>query len=412
MTAATAEPAARPPGAARARALRVVVVHEHYLHPGGEDRVFEAEVALLRGRGHRVSTFTAHNRDVGRIGAAAAGLRALWNAGAGRELERLLRRERPHVVHAHNTFPLLSAAVYHAARRAGAAVVQTLHNFRFICPNALLFSGGGPCEACVGRAVPWPGIARGCYHDSRAATCAVAASSAIHRRAGEHSVDVYLALSAFARRRFVAGGLPAGRVVVRPNFLGDDPGAGAHQGGFALYAGRLSAEKGVGTMVDGWARLGGAVPLVVAGEGPLEALARRKTPGVAWAGAIDRAGVLRLMGDARLLVFPSECPENFPLALVEAFATGLPVVAADGGAAAALVRRHGAGWVYPRGDAAALAAAVRAALDDPRSLAAMGAHARAAFQAHYTAECGYRSLVGAYQRALRHAGLPVPAEAP
>lgn len=404
----------RAAGAAEARAFSVVVVHDYYRQPGGEDRVFEAEVALLRARGHRVSTFTADNREVEAIGAAATARRAVWNADAGRELGRLLRFERPDVVHVHNTFPLLSASVYRAAAHAGAAVVQTLHNFRLVCPNALLFDGGAPCERCVGRMLAWPGIVRGCYHDSRAPTAGVALGSAVHRCAGRHHVDLYLALSDFSRARFIAGGLPAERIVVRPNFLPADPGPGAHQGGFALYAGRLSAEKGVATLLRAWETIGTRLPLKIAGSGPLEALRNRGSGGVEWLGAVSPGEVLRLMGDARLLVFPSECYENFPLTLAEAFATGLPVIAADGGAAASLVHRHGAGSTYRRGDASALVRAVDSVLAHPGVLEAMGAHARAAFLAHYTAGRGYASLISAYERALRHAGTwtdPVEAEA-
>jgi glycosyltransferase involved in cell wall biosynthesis len=211
---------------------------------------------------------------------------------------------------------------------------------------------------------------------------------------------VYLALSDASRERFAAGGVGAGRIVVRPNFLPDDPGEGTHSGGFALYAGRLSAEKGVETMLEAWARIGPRLPLRVAGTGPLERLREMGIPGVEWLGAVPRDQVLGMMRDARLLVFPSECHENFPMSLVEAFATGLPSLVADGGAAAALVRRHAAGAVFPRGDAAALADAVGAALARPDPLRAMGRAARDAFVAHYTAERGYESLIAAYETAL------------
>ncbi len=398
---------ARRPGVAEARArarrATVAVVHEHYLEPGGEDRVFAAEVALLRERGHRVVTFTADNREIAALGAAAAAADAVWNAGAARRLRALLRRERPDVVHVHNTFPLLSASVYRAAKREGAAVVQTLHNFRLVCPNALLFGPEGPCDRCVGLGFAWPGVVRGCYRGSRAATAVAAASGAMHRREGIRHVDLYLALSDFAREKLVAGGLPRDRVAVRPNFLPDDPGEGTHAGGFAFYAGRLSPEKGVATMVAAWERIGARLPLKVAGAGPLEGMGERGIGGVEWLGAVPRGEVLRLMREARLLVFPSECYENFPLVMVEAFATGLPVIAAEGGAAAALVQRHAAGLVFPRGDPAGLARAVDAALAQPDALRARGGAARAAFLEHYSAERGYQSLIDAYATALRHA---------
>jgi glycosyltransferase involved in cell wall biosynthesis len=388
----------------RARRASVVVVHEHPPGPGRGDGVLATEVELLRERGHRVATFTAGTRESAPMGVPAAAARALRDGGDARRLRALLRRERPDVVHFHGTFPLLSAGMYGAARRRRAAVVQTLHDYRLVCPNALLFNEGSPCERCVGLGFGWPAVARGCYGGSRAATAVAAASSAAHRRAGARSVDLYLAPSDFARGRFVAGGLPRDRVAVRPDFLAADPGEGAHEGGFALYAGRLSAEKGVPTLIEAWQRIGTRLPLKVVGSGPLEGL--RGMPGVEWLGTVPRDAVLRLMRDARLLVFPSERYETFPLTLVEAFAAGLPVLAADGGAAAGLVRRHAAGLVFPRGDAAALAGAVDAALARPAVLRGMGGAGRTAFLAHYTADRGYESLIEAYETAIHRAHRP------
>ena len=258
---------------------------------------------------------------------------------------------------------------------------------------------------CVGRAFAWPGVLHGCYRGSRVVTAAAAGMVGVHRALGTwtRDVDAYVALSDFARRRFVAGGLPEEKLFVRPNYLLDDPGVGAHRGGFALYAGRLSAEKGIGTLMEAWTRLGGRAPLKVVGSGPMAAAVAAGIPGVEWLGPRPHDEVLRLMRDAALLVFPSACYENFPLALVEAFATGLPVAAADGGVAGALVRAHAAGLTFTPGDADALAAAVvRMWLDDD-GCAAMGRSARAAFEGEYTADRAYERLTKIYAAALEPA---------
>lgn len=373
----------------------VVLVHERYQQPGGEDRVFADEIQLLRSRGHRVATFTADNRDIGGMSVAALARDTLWNADAARRLRARVRAEGASVVHVHNTFPLLSPAVYRAARAEGAAVVQTLHNYRLLCPNALLFHDGSPCERCVGRPFAWPGVLRGCYRDSRVQTAAAAGMVAAHRALGTwtRDVDAYVALSEFAREKFVAGGLPEGKLFVRPNYLLDDPGGGAHGGGYALYAGRLSEEKGIGTLLKAWAVLDERVPLKVVGSGPLEAVAGAGVPGVEWLGPRPREEVLGLMRDAALLVFPSECYENFPLALVEAFAAGLPVVAADAGAAGEIVLAHGAGFTFPPGDFTALAAAVERLIGDPAARRGTSLAARAAFEREYTADRAYERLM-------------------
>jgi glycosyltransferase involved in cell wall biosynthesis len=391
--------APRPAPAAHPSPATVVLVHERYREPGGEDRVFADEEALLRARGHRVVTFTADNRDVARMPSAALARRTVWNGDAYRRLRARVRAAGASVVHVHNTFPLLSPSVYRAARDEGAAVVQTLHNYRLICPGALLYHDGKPCERCVGRAFGWPGVLHGCYRDSRLATAASAGMVAIHRALGTwtRDVDAYIALSEFARDRFVEGGLPKEKVFVRPNYLSHDPGGGGHRGGFALFVGRLSAEKGIGTLMRAWAELDGRVPLKVAGSGPLEPLVQAGIPGVAWLGPRSREEVIQLMKDAAILVFPSECYENFPLALVEAFATGLPVLAADGGAAGELVRAHGAGLTFASGDADALAVLAEQMVGAGTARRRMGHSARAAFNAHYTAERAYARLMQIYE---------------
>src|SRR5262249_8455065 len=155
-----------------------------------------------------------------------------------------------------NTFPLMSAAAYYAARAEDVSVVQTLHNFRLCCANALLFRQGEVCEACLGKAAPWRGIVHRCYRDSRTASAAVAAMIAVHRTLGtwRSAVDVYIARTESSRRKLVEGGLPAGKIAVKPNFAYPDPRQGTGKGNYAVYVGRLSAEKGVATLLDAWRR--------------------------------------------------------------------------------------------------------------------------------------------------------------
>jgi glycosyltransferase involved in cell wall biosynthesis len=224
---------------------------------------------------------------------------------------------------------------------------------------------------------------------------------AAHRAFGTwaNAVDVYVALSEFARGKFVSGGLPADRVVVKPNFLDPDPGVGAHGGGYALFVGRLSPEKGLGVLLDAWSRLGGAYPLKVVGGGPLEGLFEEPRPGVEWLGPLPRERVLALMRDAAFLVLPSECYENFPVTLAEAFATGLPVVASRNGSLAELVSDRETGLLFRVGDADDLAAAATWAAANPTAVAEMGRRARREFEAKYGAERNYARLLEIYRLA-------------
>lgn len=380
--------------------MRILTAHNYYLEPGGEDEVFRSESRLLEERGHAVLRHTTDNRHALRMSRIEAAAAAVWNRAAGRELRSLVAQHSPDLVHFHNTFPLLSPACYQAARAGGAAVVQTLHNYRVVCPGALLARDATPCESCLGRPLAWPGILHGCYRGSRAATAALAAMTAMHRAAGtwNDAVDVYVALTAFARARFVEGGLPAAKIVVKPNFVWPDPGAGPGAGGYALFAGRLSREKGLGTLAGAWKLLNGMPPLKAAGDGPMAA-ELEGVPGVAPLGRRTREDVLALMRGASFLVFPSLCYEGLPLAVLEAFACGLPVIASRLGAMAEVVEEGRTGLLFTPGDAGDLAAKVEWVAAHPDELGRMRREARAEFEARYTAERNYQALMEVYARA-------------
>ena len=249
--------------------MKIVVAHNFYQQPGGEDQVYHAEVALLREFGHDVVPFEVHNDAVAGMGKLGLAKATVWNGEVAGRLGEVVWRARADVVHFHNTFPLISPAAYYAARRAGAAVVQTLHNFRLLCPVALFYRDGKPCEDCLGKPLAWPGVVHACYRGSRATTAVTAAAVATHRAAGtfQNAVDAYVCLTDFARDKFVAGGLPPGKLHVKPNFVHPDPGPRRGGDGSAVFVGRLSEEKGVLPLLAAWEHLD--VPLTIIGAGPL-----------------------------------------------------------------------------------------------------------------------------------------------
>lgn len=253
----------------------------------------------------------------------------------------------------------------------------------------------------MGRVVPWPGVVHACYRDSRAATSAVAAMLGVHRLLGtwKREVDVYIALTEFARRKFIEGGLPADRVKVKPNFVHPDPGPGEGKGRYALFVGRLAAEKGVQLLLEAWGRLRSDVPLKIVGDGPLAptvAAAARSTPSIEWLGPRPRSEVLDLMREASFLVVPSVWYEGLPMIVTEAFAVGLPVVMSDIGGLPELVEDGRTGLVFRSGDADDLSSRIEWALGDSARLRAMRVEARAEFAAKYTAERNYELLMAIY----------------
>lgn len=378
----------------------VLSIHNYYRLPGGEDRVFASETALLEQNGH---TVLRHEDNNERISPAAIGTArdAVWSRRSFRRLESLAHTKAIDVAHFHNTFPLISPSAYYAVRRAGVPVVQTLHNFRLICAGGTLSRNGSACESCLDRKSLLPGIVHACYRNSRAATAALSTMLAVHRIAGtyQRQVDTYIALSEFARRKFVVGGLPGDRVVVKPNFVSPDPGVGEGQGGYALFVGRLSEEKGLRILAPAW-RTAAALPLRVVGDGTLNDTAWPE--GVAWLGARPREQVMALMQDATVLVLPSTCYENAPLTIIEAFACGLPVIASNIGSLPEFVTHGRTGLLFRPGDPEDLARQVRWAFEHPEELREMRMNARREYEEKYTAERNYKMLMTIYEMAIEN----------
>ncbi|MDR7588877.1 MAG: glycosyltransferase [Armatimonadota bacterium] len=383
--------------------MRVLILHNRYREPGGEDAVVAAEGELLRSRGHEVQEFIAENAEVDGISALRAAAEAVWSEAARRRVLRLIREFRPDVVHLHNTFARLSPSVYWACQEAGVPVVQTLHNYRLLCANAIFFRDGHPCEDCLGR-LPWRGVVRGCYRGSRAASGMVAGAVTFHRVLGTwRLVDRFITLTEFMRQKFIRAGFPPAKLAVKPNFVYPDPGTGEGKGGYALFVGRLSPEKGLGTLLRAWERLGGKVPLKIVGDGPLAGDVRQaveQVPGVEWLGRKAREEVYALMGDAAFLVFSSEWYEGFPLVVGEAFARGLPVVATALGSQGSIVHHGRTGLLFRPGDPEDLAAKVEWLLSHPKELTRMRREARAEYEVKYTADRNYQMLMEIYRQAI------------
>ena len=387
-------------GATEAAPYPVLVVHNAYQQRGGEDGVVEAEIALLRQQGHPVYEYRRDNADIQHMARASAALQAHWSRQTIQEVGALVQAHRPALVHVHNSFPLVSPAVYWVAARHGLPVVQTLHNFRLVCPQAMLLRDGKVCEDCVGR-VPWRAVQHACYRGSTAQSLVAASVLQSHRLLGtwQHKITRYIALNDFCRERFIAGGLPAERLRVKPNFLDLPPTASRPRSGF-LFVGRLSAEKGLRVLIEAMRQSHPDCNLSVIGSGPEAALASGLAR-VQMLGQQPRSMVIEAMCSATALVVPSIWYEAFPLVIVEALACGTPVFCSRLGAMPSLVSHGETGLHFNPGDAADLAGTLNWAQANPQAMEGMAHRARAHFEQHLTSATNYRQLRSIYDDAIR-----------
>jgi glycosyltransferase involved in cell wall biosynthesis len=400
--------------------MKILLVHNAYQQPGGEDIVFAQERQLLERSGHQVVAYCRSNAEIADLSPLrrlALVKQVVWAADTRREMARLIRRERPDLVHVHNTFLMVSPSVYAACKAERVPVVQTLHNYRLLCPAATFYRDGHVCEECVEENL-CHSVAHGCYRESRAQTAGLTLMLEVHRllRTWTKMVDGYVALTEFARQRFIAAGLSPERVFTKPNFLYPDPGERVDRGQYALFVGRLSPEKGLETLLAAWRLLGSPIPLVVVGAGPLGArlaaeAARHRLRNVSWTGYLTRAETCRAIKGATFLLLPSGCYENFPMSIVEAFACGVPVICSRLGAMQEIVADGRTGLHFTAGDAQDLARKVEWAWTHHEQVAEMGKEARRQYETKYTAEKNYSLLTGIYQRVIEAQRAVTPKQA-
>ncbi len=382
--------------------MRVLAVHNYYRQAGGEDVVFASECELLRERGNRVLQYSDSNWRIDKINPLELALGTVWSQGAYRRISKLIQRFRPDIAHFHNTFPLISPSAYYACKRHGVGVVQTLHNYRLICAGATLQRAGRVCEQCTGRFSMLPAIRHKCYHDSLLQTGVLIGSLLAHRLAGtfDSSVDAFVALTEFAKNKFIRAGISAQKMFVKSNFVNTSsmgPMEETHERcPFALFVGRFASEKGLGTLLSAWEQID--YPIYLFGSGVLPEF--KKSENIKVMNFVDRATILSYMKRASLLIFPSEWYEGFPLTIAEAFSCSLPVLTSNIGSQAEIVKDGYSGVHFEAGNVQDLRNKVAFLLQHPQEMSRMGAQARKEYELKYSADVNYEILMDIYEKVL------------
>jgi len=385
--------------------MNVLIVHNTYQQPGGEDVAVAQESRLLERYGHNVHVYTRSNNELNALSLGQKlGLigRIISAPDTKIAVRDVIQAFKPDVVHVHNTFAMVSPSVYEVCQDENIPVVQTLHNYRLLCPASTFYRDEAICEECATESL-LRSMRYGCYHDSHAMSGVMALMLQTHRlrRTWSEGINAYIAISDFVKDRFEKSGFPSGKIHVKPNFVEPDPGERTCFGEYALFVGRLSAEKGLRTLLEAWQLLPTTIPLVIVGDGPmrleLEAeVAAKGIKGVRFTGQLSRDDVHGAIKKAAFVVVPSVWYEPFGLIVAEAFACGTPVVGACVGGIKEMLEDGITGLrVFP-GDPDSLADKVRWAWDHAPELAVMGKAGRRVYEHRYTAEINYDQLMRIY----------------
>ena len=390
--------------------MRILLVHNFYRSesPSGENMVLHAELELLKSRGHDVVVFSRHSDDIkleGKFGVIKAALLTPWNCSVSNSIVEVLSRFQPDVVHVHNTFPLISPSIFHTIGNRAARVL-TLHNYRLLCPAAIPMRSGQVCTDCIDRRSTFPSLMHGCYRGSRIATMPLAANVALHTSLGtwRNDVDDFIALSDFQRHLMAKGGVPLEKMHVKPNFYPGSPSVVPWQqrGAYVVFAGRLSAEKGVRSLIKAWRSWGRDAPeLRLVGDGELRGELEKAAFGlpIRFLGQLTANDAQDQIAHARLQILPSECFEGFPMVVREAFAFGTPAAVSNLGPLPSIVQHGVSGLLFEPANSESLLSTIKSGWSDQALLERLGRGARYEFMTKYNEEANYEQLMCVYAAA-------------
>lgn len=386
----------------------VLIVHNYYQIPGGEDTVVRNEKELLEEHGHRVILYTRNNSELNHLSKAGKLLlpfTTIFNFRTYKEIKKLIRKEQVDIVHVHNTLNLISPAVYYAARSMKKPVVQTIHNFRLLCPGATFYRNGHICEDCVNHGLQCA-VKHKCYRGSFVQTLACVLNLYFHRMTGIYRKINYICLTEFNKEKLLLlPGLNPDQVYVKPNFTKQEPKSTAEiveRENFFLYAGRLDPLKGIEKLLKAWMQMGQNAPkLVICGSGPLEEWCRQTIQEnqlnmVEFLGQTKWDEVQKLMGKTRAIILPTQWYEGFPMTIVEAYSQGTPVIGPDMGNVGDLIEEGITGWKYSMNNENALQECVQFAMMQGTDY--MGIYAE--YEKNYTPQINYKQLMEIYRKVL------------
>lgn len=388
--------------------MKIFQVHNYYRTRGGECNVVDSERALLEKYGHEVMTYYCNSSGIGDLGMldkVRMILSVPYNKSVERDIVTAIHLERPDVAHVHNVFPMLTAAVYKALNSCGVPVVQTVHNFRFLCPNGQFYVHNQICEDCQEKGF-YSAVKNRCMQNSFLVSGAYAAALAHAWKSGilPNYINIYIALNQFYAKRLITAGVQSSRIRVLGNFVLESELTVSPKHDYVLYLGRLSQEKGIHTLLDAWKNIEGAT-LKIAGTGPMDneikcMIGHFPHKRIHLLGYVSGEAKQQLIKKAKCVVVPSEWYENFPVSIIEAMSLGTPVVVSNIGGLPEMVEHNTTGLVFETGNIAALEAALHSIITNQEKATRLSVNALKAAHDLYGPKKHYENLIDIYREAI------------
>ena len=388
--------------------MKILQVHNYYQDYGGECHVVDAEKKLLEENGHEVIQYIRRSRDIDSWGVSKKILTLAsipYNLVEYKSLLKFIECVRPDVAHVHNVFPLISPSAYSALAKANVPVIQTVHNYRFLCPNGVFFIDNRVCEDCQTRGL-FSSVRKRCMHDSYVISALYSASIANVWRTKNipNNVSRFIVLNQFVYDKLLAAGISEKKLVTCSNFIDSQNKAVTVKKRYILYLGRLSVEKGVMTLLKAVASLDNVL-LKVAGSGPEEQRFKQyvsecAADRVEFVGFVQGEEKERLIAEAICTVFPSECYENCPISVLESLSHGTPVIASNIGGLPDMVDESNTGLLFKPGDYKALAACIRKLWCDQAKSSYLAKNAIEKAKTKFSKEIHIKRIIEIYRAAI------------
>lgn len=380
----------------------ILLVHNYYQVPGGEDTVVANEKAMLEEQGHKVILYSRNNSELKSFSAIRKillPLTTIFNPRTYREVRRIIKKEQINIVHVHNTLNLISPAVYYAARSKKVPVVQTIHNFRLLCPGATFYRDGHICEDCVSKGLMCA-LKHSCYRESKIQTLVCAVNTWIHRMTGIYGKLNYICLTDFNKQKLLSlKQIKADRVYVKPNFTDvkeHEIIPYEQRKDQFVFVGRLDKLKGIDFLLETWKSMGNDAPkLIVCGTGPMQEwcetyIAENQLTNIEYLGFVSNEEAKRVIAESKALILPTQWYEGFPMTIVEAYSVGTQVIGPDMGNVGSLIRKGVTGYKYNPNNEKSLIECIQHTSDMVEEI--QNTHTE-----YYTKESNYKFLNDIYQ---------------